>query len=141
MNHRITSIYSDDQGNLTDRENAERVELTEYNENGIRIKTVYGRWAEVPTTEEIEHDMIDAFKENEIITEIEAGLVWNFTDDSKYIAQIYKKYRDFNEIEEVLENLYRCFFGCGFFLPVEKMGKLIELSRFFRENIKEKKAL
>ena len=48
MKNAITVIYSDDQHRLTDKENATHVEITEYDDRGKRVRTVYGRWVEGP---------------------------------------------------------------------------------------------
>lgn len=89
--------------------------------------------------EEIERELTDYSKDDEIIREIKAGLVWDYEEDSKYIAQIYEKYREYGGIDEILEYLYKRIRPRGAFHPAEELYELMLLSRFFRESIKGKK--
>lgn len=140
MNDKITAIYSDDKGGLTDRENAERVELTEYDKNGKRVKTVYGRWVKVPTLEDIERQEREIMLKD-IFTELEAKLVWDFETDKEAIAELYEKYKNFSDIDMLLGDLFHYHLRRNGSIAeddfYEKIKLLIKLSAYFRDNIKE----
>jgi len=44
MNNKVTAIYSDDDHNLTSKEQATRAEIREYDETGKCVRAVYGRF-------------------------------------------------------------------------------------------------
>ena len=140
MSNKITAIYSDDKGGLTDRENAERVELTEYDESGKRVKTVYGRWVKVPTIEEIEWQEREIMLED-IFTELEAKLAWDFETDKEAVAELYEKYKNFSDIDILLGDLFHYHLRRKGSIAEddfhEKAKLMMNLSAYFRDNIKE----
>ena len=140
MSNKIAAIYSDDKGGLTDRENAERVELTEYDESGKRVKTVYGRWVKVPTLEDIERQECEIMLKD-IFAELEAKLAWDFETDKEAVAELYEKYKNFSDIDMLLGNLFHYHLRRNGSIAeddfYEKIKLLIKLSAYFRDNIKE----
>lgn len=130
MTRKTEAIYSDKDRNLTTAEQASFVEITEYDKNGRRAKTSYGCFTEPTPLREMKAAFRAEREEYEIVMEIERGLTGDFDLDSKFIMDIYEKYKHSTQIKKILENLFYAF------VKIDILDlRLLDLSRFFRNSI------